>query len=121
MCTEQKPKSKEEQEIKDYRFILYRLDQLEVSEKENFKEIMKMLQVMQQGQNEQNKTIIELNQRMYSVEEKIKCIDKLKEAAATRKAEVNNIYRRLDIYKAVLIGISITVIATLLVQILKLI
>lgn len=120
MCPEDVNKGKEEQEIKDYRFILYRLDQLEVSEKENFKEIMKMLQVMQQGQNEQNKTIIELNQRMYAVEEKIKCIDKLKEAAATRKTEVNNLYRRLDIYKAVLIGISITVVGTLLIQILRL-
>ena len=107
-----KNEPKDEQEIKDYRFILYRIDQLEINEKENFKELMKMLQVMQQGQNEHNKTIIEINQRMYAVEEKTKCIDKLKEAATKRKKDVVNINRRLDIYRAVLIGVAITFLAT---------
>lgn len=110
-----------EQEIKDYRFILYRIDQLETGEKENFKQIMQMLQVMQEGQTEQSNKIIELSQRQYALEEKTKRIDILKEELATNKTEIINIDRRLGLYQTVLIGVTISVVASIIFTILKII
>ena len=97
----------------DYRFIDYRLNQLEQNlrkgqeklEQEtqnNYKEIMHLLQVMQEGNNEQNKQIIEVIQRQKTVEEKMRCIDKLREVATKNTTEIKDIERRIEIYKQIL-------------------
>ena len=119
MCNENK--EKDQQEIKDYRFILYRIDQLENEEKENFKQIMQMLKLMQEGQNEQSNKIIELTQRQYTLEEKTKRIDTLKEELTTHKTEIRNIDRRLQLYQTVLIGVTISVVGSIIFTILKII
>lgn len=103
----------------DYRFIIYRLDQIEDEEKENFKQLMQMLQLVQEGMNDQNKTIVELKQRQTALEKKIGKIDQLLVDDATHKSEIGNIYHRLNVYKAVLVGITITVIGTVALAVLK--
>ena len=97
----------------DYRFIDYRLNQLEQNlrkgqekleqeQNRNYKELMHLLQVMQEGNNEQNKQLIEAAQRMKTVEEKMGCIDKLREVATKNTTEIKDIERRIEIYKQIL-------------------
>lgn len=97
----------------DYRFIDYRLNQLETNlrkgqekleqeQQNNYKEIMQLLQVMQEGNNEQNKQLIEVIQRQKTVEEKMGCIDKLREVATKNTTEIKDIERRIEIYKQIL-------------------
>ena len=119
MCNEKT--RKDQQEIIDYRFILYRIDQLENEEKENFKQIMQMLKLMQEGQNEQSKKIIELTQRQYTLEEKTKTIDLLNKELAKHKTELRNIDRRLGIYQTVLIGVTISLVCSIMLTVLKLV
>ena len=105
----------DEQELidEDYRFIDYRLNQLETNlrkgqekleqeQQNNYKEIMHILQVMQEGNNEQNKQLIEVIQRQKTVEEKMGCIDKLREVATKNTTEIKDIERRIEIYKQIL-------------------
>lgn len=97
----------------DYKFIDYRLNQLETNlrkgqekleqeQQNNYKEIMHLLQVMQEANNEQNKQLIEVVQRQKTVEEKMQCIDKLREVATKNTTEINEIERRLEVYKQIL-------------------
>ena len=97
----------------DYRFIDYRLNQLETNlrkgqeklereQQNNYKEIMHLLQVMQEANNEQNKQLIEVVQRQKTVEEKMGCIDKLREVATKNTTEIKDIERRIEIYKQIL-------------------
>ena len=97
----------------DYRFIDYRLNQLEQNlrkgqekleqeQQNNYKEIMHLLQVMQEANNEQNKQLIEVIQRQKTVEEKMGCIDKLREVATKNTTEIKDIERRIEIYKQIL-------------------
>lgn len=119
MCNENKTQPKKIAD--EYRFLDYRLTQLETNlrkgqeklereQSQNYKELIKMLQIMQESSNEQNKTIIELNQRIITIETTMKCIDKLKEYTTTHHNEIKNINRRLNIYKVALSGIAVTVI-----------
>lgn len=97
----------------DYRFIDYRLNQLETNlrkgqekleqeQNRNYKELLHLLQVMQEGNNEQNKQLIEVIQRQKTVEEKMACIDKLREVATKNTTEIKDIERRIEIYKQIL-------------------
>lgn len=114
----------------DYRFLDYRLDQLELNlrkgqeklekeYKESNKTILETLTAMQEGQNEQNRTIVELIQRQKNVEEKMKCIDKLKEVATKNTTKVHELERRIDIYKQVLVGVAISAVSALVIGVLK--
>ena len=109
MSDEQNKKTSDD----DYRFIDYRLNQLEQNlrkgqeklereQQNNYKEIMHLLQVMQEGNNEQNKQLIEVVQRQKTVEEKMGCIDKLREVATKNTTEIKDIERRIEIYKQIL-------------------
>lgn len=126
MCNE----TKEPSLNKDYRFIDYRLDQLEQNlskgqerlekeYKEQNEQIMKTLQIMQEGQNQQNQTLTELKQRVVTLEEKRGAVDKLKEVAARDTTRITELERRLDLYKVVIVGIVITVIGTVAVDLIN--
>ena len=128
MCNETKKNNDEEQY--DYRFLDYRLNQyetkldkglekLEQGQKNNYTEIMKTLRLMQEGNNEQNKTLIELNQRIQVVEQKINCIDRLKEVTTKHGEEIRTLYKRLDIYKQLLMAIGGGAGVALLIEIIK--
>ena len=128
MSDEQNKKTNDD----DYRFIDYRLDQLETNlrkgqekleqeQNQNYKELIQMLQVMQEANNEQNKQIIEVIQRQKTVEEKMQCIDKLREVATKNTTEIKDIERRIEIYKQILFVIGTGVAIALLTEILTLI
>lgn len=128
MCNEQNKKTSDD----DYRFIDYRLDQLETNlrkgqekleqeQNNNYKEIMHILQVMQEANNEQNKQIIEVIQRQKNVEEKMQCIDKLKEVATKNRTEIHEIERRLEIYKQILFVVGTGVAIALITELIRII
>ena len=125
MCNEKAQETHEE-----YRFLEYRIDQLEKNitqsiqkneeqQKNNYTEIMKMLQVMQEGNNKQNEQLISLNQRLNGVEEKLKCIEKLKEVATKNSTRITELERRIDVYKQVLFVIGTGVAVALIVEFVK--
>lgn len=116
----------------DYRFIDYRLNQLEQNlrkgqekleqeQQTNYKEIMHLLQVMQEANNEQNKQLIEAAQRMKTVEEKMQCIDKLREVATKNTTEIKDIERRIEIYKQILFVVGTGAAIALLTEIITII
>lgn len=111
MCNEDNKKELTSTEA--YKFIEYRLDQLEQNlrkgqeklesdAKHNNKEIMQLLQQNNQTLIEQNKQIVELSQRQINVEEKVSCINRLREVATKNRTEINEIERRLEVYKQIL-------------------
>lgn len=131
MCNEQNNKDKTLVD-EDYRFIDYRLNQLEQNlrkgqekleqeQQNNYKEIMHLLQVMQEANNEQNKQLIEVNQRQKTVEEKMQCIDKLREVATKNTTEIKDIERRIEIYKQILFVVGTGAAIALLTEIITII
>lgn len=119
-------------EIEQQRFIDYRLDQLELNlrkgqekleqeYKEQNQQIMKTLTIMQEGQNQQNRTLAELNTRVATLEDKNSCIDKLREIATKNTTEIKDVERRLDIYKHILLAVGTGAGVALLIDIIKLI
>ena len=97
----------------DYRFIDYRLNQLEQNireglgrlereQQQNYKELLKLLQIMQDSNNTQNEKLVEISEKQKTLEEKIKNLDALKEEVAVHETQVQNIYHRLNIYKQIL-------------------
>lgn len=128
MCNEKnKTKNREEQ-----RFIDYRLTQLEINlnkslakleqeRKQEYNLIQDSLKTLQEGINSQSRTLIELEQKEKALEEKLVCIDKLKEAATKNTTRVHNIERRLDIYKQVLIVVAGGVVVALLTELIRMI
>lgn len=116
----------------DYRFLDYRLTQLEQNlrkgqEKieqetaQNYKELIQMLHTMQENNNEQNKQLIEVNQRQKTVEEKMGCIDKLREVATKNTTEIKDIERRIEIYKQILFVVGTGAAIALLTEIITII
>lgn len=125
MCNE-----KNNTEHRDQRFLEYRLDQLEKNltknleklEKENNqhnKEILQTLQIMQEGINEQNKTLIQHNTEIQQLKEEIDKLDgtqvKLKEA----KDRIHAIEDRLQIYQKVLITIAAALGGAIVLELMK--
>lgn len=97
----------------EYKFIEYRLDQLEqnlrkgqekleADAKHNNEEIMHLLQQNNQTLLEQNKQLVELQQRQINVEEKVSCINRLREVATKNRTNIHEIERRLEVYKQIL-------------------
>jgi len=125
MCNEHNEKKEH-----DYRFLDYRLDQLETNllkgqekleqeQTNNYKELIKMLQIVQEGNNEQNKQLVELTQKTNALEEKVHCIDKLKESATKHGEEIRALHDRLDIYKQILLLVGTGAGVALLIEIIK--
>ena len=111
MCNEDNKKELTSTEA--YKFIEYRLDQLEQNlrkgqeklesdAKHNNEEIMHLLQQNNQTLLEQNKQLVELHQRQINVEEKVSCINKLREVATKNRTNIHEIERRLEVYKQIL-------------------
>ena len=116
----------------EYKFIEYRLDQLEqnlrkgqekleADAKHNNEEIMQLLQQNNQTLLEQNKQLVELQQRQINVEEKVSCINRLREVATKNRTNIHEIERRLEVYKQILFvvgtGVAIALIKAFVFQI----
>lgn len=132
MCNEKTSNKKGDIQENDYRFIDYRLTQLENNlrqgqerleqeYKEANKQIMETLKRLQENNNEINKSIIELSQRQSATENRINNLDTLKETATKNRTEINEIERRLDIYKQILFLIGGTAVTSLMMAIFQLI
>ena len=122
MCNENKTNNTHE---KDYRFLDYRLNQLETTlktgqekieqeQKQNYNELLRILQQLQEGNSTQNQTLTELNTRIKNVEKKMPCIDSLEKTATGHAKQIENLERRLDIYKQITTGIGIALIGTMI-------
>lgn len=116
----------------DYRFFDYRLDQLEHNLREgqlrieqeykaSHTQLLETLRVLQENNNTQNKNIIELKEQTKNLEEKVHCIDKLKEVATIHKQRVDNIDRRLEIYKQILFIIGSVAVTSFLTALFELV
>ena len=130
MCNENNEKELTSTEA--YKFIEYRLDQLETNlrkgqekleadAKHNNKEIMQLLHQNNQTLLEQNKQLVELQQRQINVEEKVSCINRLREVATKNRTNIHEIERRLEVYKQILFvigtGVAIALIKEFVFQI----
>lgn len=124
MCNENKNKDE------DVRFLSYKLDQLEKNlregqeklEKEqsdNYKQLISILQQLQEGNNLQNQKLVELTEKQKVVESKVVCIDRLKEVATKHNTEIHELERRLEIYKQVLFVVGTGVAVALVTEVLQ--
>jgi len=124
MCNENKNKDE------DVRFLSYKLDQLEKNlregqeklEKEqsnNYKQLITILQQLQEGNNIQNQKLVELTEKQKVVEGKVVCIDRLKEVATKHNTEIHELERRLEIYKQVLFVVGTGVAVALVTEVLR--
>ena len=80
---------------------------------------MKTLQMMQQGLNDNTKTLIELHERQQMIEEKIHCIERLKEVATKHGEEIRNLTKRMEIYKQILMAVGTGAGVALLIEFIK--
>ena len=123
MCNENKNKE-------DVRFLSYKLDQLEKNLREgqekleteqstNYKQLISILQQLQEGNNIQNQKLIELTEKQKVVESKVVCIDRLKEVATKHNTEIHELERRLEIYKQVLFVVGTGVAVALVTEVLR--
>lgn len=122
----------EKRETEEVRFIEYKLDQIEKNLKEgqqklereqseNYKQILSILQQLQEGNNTQNQKLIELTEKLKAVEDKVVCIDRLKEVATKHNTEIHELERRLEIYKQVLFVIGTGVAIALVTEVMNLV
>jgi len=119
----------------DYRFLDYRLNQLELklergleqieTEQRRYNiEVMKTLQTLQEGQNRTTENMAKVRQHIDDMEEKLKCIDKLKDVASKNTARVTAVNHRVDVVQKILFavgGAAISAFFTALVSIILLI
>lgn len=110
---------------KDYKFLDYRLDQLEQNlrrgqekleetQSHNYQELLRILQTMQEKNDTQNQTLTELNTRLHTLEDMVPCIERVRESTVKQSEKIQNLERRLDIYKQVTIAIGLTAVGTFL-------
>ena len=126
MCNEQQA------DPEQYRFLDYRLDQLEQNlrkgqerleneYKEQNKQIMQTLTMMQESMGQHNTAIVEVTQRISNLEQKGQCLDKIRESTTKHHERIKELERRLDIYKQVLIAVSVTVVGAILIELIRII
>ena len=140
MCNQNKKPTQQEtmknnNNTGDYRFLDYRLNQLELklergleqieTEQRRYNiEVMKTLQTLQEGQNRTTENMAKVRQHIDDMEEKIKCIDKLKDVASKNTARVTAVNHRVDVVQKILFavgGAAISAFFTALVSIILLI
>ena len=120
MCKEKKDYTKEY----DYKFLDYRLTQLEQNlrkgqekletvQTQNYNELLKILQTLQENNQTQNQTLTELHTRIITLEQNTTCLEPLKEKTTEHNKQIEHIHHRLDIYKQILIIMGGAVITAL--------
>ena len=124
MCNENK------QEEEEYRFMDYRLDQLEKNlereiqkieqeQRRNNTEIMKTLQTLQEGVNNTTRTLIVHEGKLNSIEEKSKCLEELKKETTKQAQQIKTLYSRMSTYRQLLMGVGIAALGAVLIEIIK--
>lgn len=116
--------SQENPEPNDYRFLDYRLTQLEnklergldniEQEQRRYNiEVMKTLQQLQEGQNKTYENMAKVRQRLDDMDEKIKAIDNLKDKTAENTQAVKSVNHRVDVVQKILFAVGGAAIAAL--------
>ena len=140
MCNQQKPpnttpKRNNETTQDDYRFLDYRLtqlenklerglEQIETEQRRYNLEVMQTLQQLQEGQNKTTETMAKVRQRLDDMDEKIKTIDTLKDKSSEHTQAVKAVNHRVDVVQKILFavgGAAISAFFTALVSIILLI
>ena len=131
MCNE-KNNTKIQTPEYDYRFIDYRLTQLEqnlrkgqekleTDQTQNYKEILQALQALQKDNHTQNQTLTELKQRITQLEQNNNCFERIKEKTIEHNKEIKRLTERLDIYKQIMFLVGGTAVGGLITALLGLI
>ena len=131
MCNE-KNNTKIQTPEYDYRFIDYRLTQLEqnlrkgqekleTDQTQNYKEILQALQALQKDNHTQNQTLTELKQRITQLEQNNNCFERIKEKTIEHNKEIKRLTERLDIYKQIIFLVGGTAVGGLITALLGLI
>jgi len=108
----------------DYRFLDYRLNQLELklergleqieTEQRRYNiEVMKTLQTLQEGQHKTTENMAKVQQHIQDMEEKLKCIDKLKDVASKNTARITAVNHRVDVVQRILFAVATAAISAL--------
>ena len=109
----------------DYKFLDYRLNQLEQNLKQgqqkleetqtqNYNEILQILKTLTEGNSTQNQTLTELNTRIKNVEKKMPNIDSLEKTTTGHAKQIENLETRLDTYKQITIAIVVALVGTMI-------
>lgn len=122
MCNNQKNnKHTEDKEtaklLNDYKFIDYRLTQLEnklekglesiEQEQRTYQlEVMKTLHCLQEGQNKTSENMAKVQQRIETLEHNERYIDNLKDAARTNTTSIEAVNHRVDVVQKILFAVG---------------
>lgn len=110
-------KNKNNTRTNDYRFLDYRLtqlenklerglEQIETEQRRYNLEVMQTLQQLQEGQNKTAEGMAKVRQRLDDMDEKIKAIDKLKESANKNTARIDSTNHRIDVVQKILFAVG---------------
>lgn len=120
------------EELEDYRFLDYRLNQIEQNlregqqrlEQENHKQNKQIISILNNLQNQavtNQENISLLKQKVASLELDTNNIDELSKAANINSTKIQELERRLDIYKTLLIAIGTATASSILMGVIQLI
>jgi CHASE3 domain sensor protein len=74
---------------------------------------MKTLQTLQEGQHKTTENMAQLQQHIQDMEEKLKCIDKLKDVASKNTARITAVNHRVDVVQKILFAVATAAISAL--------
>ena len=117
--TTQTPTSQKDNKTpeEDYRFLDYRLTQLENKIEKGFTqieqeqqryniEVMRSLQDLHEGQNRTTESMARVRQRLDDMETNIKHIDTLKESANKNTEAIHSAHHRIDVVQKILFAVA---------------
>ena len=121
MCNQKNNKTIEDKEttklLNDYKFIDYRLTQLEnklekgleniEQEQRNYNlEVMKTLHSLQEGQNKTSENMAKVQQRIETLEHNERYIDNLKDVARTNTTSIEAVNHRVYVVQKILFAVG---------------
>lgn len=117
MCNERLSKK----EDNNVTLILYRLDKLETEQRKDNENIMTLLQAIQEGLTETNKTMVLHSSQIAQLEERMKLVETKKLDKKEYQAKHDVVVSRLDVYKQILMAVASGVGVSLLIEFFKMI
>lgn len=101
--------------------LLYRLDKLEEEQRRDNKEIMKVLQTIQENQHSSSEKIVQHTTELERVNARLNSLEEHKVDDKEFTPIVNHLENRLDVYKQVLMAVAGGVGVSLLIEFFKII
>ena len=122
---DEKETTEEEHPFQDYRFLNYRLNQLELNLRKGIEKIetdnqtyntqlMQTLQQLQTGQSKTYEAMAQIKQRQDNLEEKMACVESLKKNSIKHDERIKNVNdntnHRIDVIQKILFIVASTAI-----------